>query len=240
MNNGYTIDELISGYYENEFKKAANTPMPRLSLRHKLRISRIFKQYAENEKQANGENPPENNSLEIIRKPLSLRKRLAAAALIIILLALMTGFVISFVSKGFKGVIYHDNTHIFAIDTEGCPTKIEKQYSLSVVPEGYELCESNSGGTREYTLYRNTKTNQELIFKQFIKSEFNTHINTEGYELKEITINNCNAVGIEFNREDGICAIVIWEEQDYILELNCDFSLDEVIKLAEENAVNGF
>lgn len=240
MNKSYTIDELISGYYENELLKAEDIPLPRFSLKHRIRMNRIFRQFSKNRRSVSNKELPAVLSTEAVHKPLTLRKRLLIAALIIILLAFVTGFVIMFRSNGFEGIVYNDNTHLFAINTEGCPPTIERVYVLSVVPEGYELIESSTRGASEYTLYRNPQTNQELIFKQWVKSEYNAHINTEGYELRETEINGCNAVCIDFTDEKEIGSMVIWEDQDYILELNCDFGLDESLKLAQENAINGF
>lgn len=240
MNKSYTIDEIISGYYENEFAKAADIPMPQLSLRHKIRMNRIFKQYARNKNQALNTISYEKPYRETARRPLSLGKRIIIAALIVILLAFMTGFVITFVSKGFKGVVYNDNTHIFAINAEGCPTQIEKRYVLSVVPEGYELYGSDSDDTWSYTDYINVEANKYLSFEQYVKSEFNPHINTEGNELRETTINGCNAVCVEFKNNQSIGSMVIWEDQDYVLKLSGDFSLEEAMELAEKMQLMDF
>lgn len=238
MNKSYTIDELISGYYESKLTKTEDVPLPRFSLRHKIRMKRIFRQFAKNKSLLSHEELSSPLSAEVLHKPLAFRKRLLIAALIIILLV-MTGFVISFASKGFKGVVYQDNTHLFAINTEGCPLEIEKKYVLSVVPEGYELYESDSGGAWDITRYINRKTNQELIFTQYVKSEFNSHINTEGFELRETEINGCNAVCIDFSCEIETASMVIWEDEDYILELSSDLPLEETLVLAETNAARG-
>lgn len=242
MNKSYTIDELISGYYENELLKAEDIPLPRFSLKHRIRMNRIFRQFSKNKKSVSNKELPAVLSTEVVHKPLTLRKRLLIAALIIILLAftIMTGFVIMFRADSFEGIVYNDNTHLFAINTEGCPTMIERVYVLSVVPEGFELDQSLSNETNMLTVYTNPITNQLLTFEQTVKSEFHPHINTEGHELLETEINGCNAVCIDFTTDNTISSMVIWEDKDYILELYSDFSIDETINLAERNAANGF
>lgn len=48
---------------------------------------------------------------------------------LIICAALLTDFIVAFVSKKFSGMVYSDNTHLFAVDTENCPTIIGEKYS---------------------------------------------------------------------------------------------------------------
>lgn len=240
MNKSYTIDELISGYYENEFLKTKDIPLPRFSLKHKIRMKRIFKQFSKNKKQIFNKELFVDHSVETKHQPLTFRKRLLIAALIIIFLAFMTGFVIVFVSKGFKGTVYHDSTRLFVINAEDFPLEIEKKYVLSVVPEDFELELSDSYEIRAITRYRNSITDQRISFYQTVKSEYFVHINTEGFELREIEINGCNAVCIDFTSDRETASMVIWEDKDYILELSCDLPLEETIILVEENAANGF
>ena len=240
MNKSYTIDELISGYYENEFLKTKDIPLPRFSLKHKIRMKRIFKQFSKNRKQVFNKELFIDHSTETRHQPLTLRKCLLIAALIIICLAFITGFVIVFVSNGFKGTVYHDSTQLFAFNAEGCPLEIEREYALSVIPKDFEMDQSLSTEINVITVYKNHTTNQLLTFEQTIKSEFHPHINTEGYELREIEINGCNAVCVDFTDGKEIGSMVIWEDEDYILKLNSDFPLDETINLAERNVINGF
>ena len=48
---------------------------------------------------------------------------------LIICAALLTDFIVAFVSKKFSGMVYSDNTHLFAVNTENCPTTIGEKYS---------------------------------------------------------------------------------------------------------------
>lgn len=154
------------------------------------------------------------------------------AAIIIICLVMMTGFVLIFISKGFVGDVNHDNTHLFAVDVSDCPSTIEKVYTLSVVPEGYELYKSEDNGIQVYNLYKDAY-GQSLIFEQTVKCEYDSHINTEGYTLQKTDVNGCNAAYIEYDNEAGISSAVIWDKGDYILELSADLSKNETLNLAK-------
>ena len=239
MSKSYTMDELISGYFEKQFAEADEVPLPKFSFRHRLTMKRIFKLFEHNKAMSdiNAEDPCEK---VLSHKQLSFRKRLIIAVAIIVCLAVMTGFVIVFISGGFNGTVYQDNTHLFAIDTANCPSTIEKEYSLSVVPEGFEMYDVSATSTDITVMYCNPDTEQVLVFGQTVKSEFNPHINTEGYDLQETKVNSCNAIYIEYINAYGVSSTVIWDNEDYILELFGDFDNNELRDLAISNEINGF
>lgn len=239
MSKSYTMDELISGYFEKQFAEADEVPLPKFSFRHRLTMKRIFKLFEHNKAMSdiNAEDTCEN---VLGHKPLSFRKRLIIAVAIIVCLAVMTGFVIAFISGGFNGTVYQDNTHLFAIDTSNCPSTIEKEYSLSVVPEGFEMYDVSATSTDITVMYCNPDTEQVLVFGQTVKSEFNPHINTEGYDLQETKVNSCNAIYIEYINAYGVSSTVIWDNEDYILELFGNFDNNELRDLAISNEIDGF
>lgn len=238
MSRSYTIDELISGYYEKSFSETVEVPLPKFSLKHQMRMNRIFKLYAKNKEQILKNDCSASYNADLVHhKPLSIRKRIMMAAIIILILAFMTGFVIMFISNGFKGTVHHDNTHLFAVNAADSPNVIE-EYTLSVVPDGYELYETTRSSIDSFTVY--IKGSKELVFTQTVKSEFSLHINTEGYELQETNINGCNAVCAEFKRETETNSLVVWDNDKYILELYGEFAKDELINLANSNEICGF
>ena len=239
MSKSYTMDELISGYFEKQSAEVDEVPLPKFSLRHRLTMKRIFKLFEHNKAMSdiNAEDTCEN---VLGHKQLSFRKRLIIAVAIIVCLAVMTGFVIAFISGGFNGTVYQDNTHLFAIDTANCPSTIEKEYSLSVVPEGFEMYDVSATSTDITVMYCNPDTEQVLVFGQTVKSEFNPHINTEGYDLQETKVNSSNAIYIEYINAYGVSSTVIWDNEDYILELFGDFDNNELRDLAISNEINGF
>lgn len=240
MSASYTINELISGYYEKIFSETAEAPLPKFSLKHRMRMNKIFKQYAKNKEQLLKNGCTAGCSAELVHhKPLSIRKRILIASVIILILAFMTGFVILFISNGFKGTVHYDNTQLFAVNVHDCPSVIEEEYTLSAVPDGYELYEITRSGANSFTVYKNS-ADQELVFTQTAKPEFSLHINTEGYEFQETDVNGCSAVCAEYKYEARTEALVIWENQNYILSLEGNFTKNELVDLAKSNEICGF
>lgn len=234
MTESYTLEELISGYFDNEFANIEEVA-PRFSIKHKISMRKIFRKFADNAYN----NSSNNQTVYVPSKPISIRKRLIIAAIIIIGMAVLTGFVIMFFADGFKGKVYHDNTHLFAVNTEGCPTTIEKEYELSVLPEGYILSKTSSGFDYVVKTYSCTDKNN-LYFIQYVKSKYNSHVNSENVSLYNIEIAGCSAVLEEHTVQDITDSVVVWDNHDYILELSGSFNKNEIIELAEKNENKGF
>ena len=120
----------------------------------------------------------------------------------------LTGFIFMYFSDGFKGKVYHDNTWLFPTDIEDCPKRLENIYSLPYIPNGFILLAEDETDYIHYSFYKNETTGQSITFCQYIKSVFNVHANTEGFELVETKINGCNAVYIDYSPKWN-CADVI-------------------------------
>lgn len=234
MNNNYSVGDLMSMYYEREFLSIEEIELPSFSLKHYRKMKKIFKFFAKNKKIMF--NQP---TIYMTKKPLSIRKRILIAAIIIVCLAFITGCIIAFVSNSFRGTVHADNTHLFVIDMNDCPTSIEKVYTLSVVPEGYKLYETIISESDVFTKYKNIY-NQELIFIQSTKESFNPHVNTEGYDFEELKINNYNALCIEYDNKSVINSLIIWDSSEYILELHGNFNKSDLVDLVKNNENSGF
>lgn len=234
MSKSYSIGDLIAMYYENEFLAVEETAIPQFSAKHNRKMKKVFDVFAK--RQTSVYNQP---ILTKSKRPLSIRKQILIATIIIVSLAFITGCVIAFISNSFRGTVYNDNTYLFAFDVGDSPTVIEEEYTLSIVPEGYELYKTSSSSVDKSTVYRNND-NEELIFQQTVKSEYNSHINTEGYLIKEIEINNCDGICVEYERRTGISSTVIWNSDEYILELYGNFTKEELINLANCNEIENF
>lgn len=234
MNKSYSVGDLMSMYYEREFAATEQTSLPRLSFKHNRKMKKAFRIFSENSNTINNQ-----ATQNVTHRPLSFRKRIILALIIIVILALATGSIMVFNSSGFRGKVYIDSTRLFACDVAGSPSVIEEQYMLSVVPEGFELCEFDANDIYVYYVYRKGE-NQNLFFQQSAKSDFHQHINTEGYDLLETDVNGCNAVYIEYTNECGVSSTVIWNNKNYILELSGNFNKNELLNLAISNEINGF
>lgn len=234
MNKTYSISDMISLYYEREFDATDETVLPQFSAKHNKKIRKAFEIFA-----SNNPHSTKIHKFEKTKRPLNFRQRIVIAVAIIAFMAIATGCVIAFFSNSFRGTVHTDNTYLFAVNADDCPSTIEKVYTLSVVPEGYELFKTDNLGTSVTSVYINTYGNS-LVFEQYIKEYFNPHINTEGYALHETYINGCNAVCIEYNRESGIDSLLIWENKDYIISIEGNFNKNQLIDLAKNNEICGF
>lgn len=232
MSNSYTIEELINGYYDQEFSRVSVEPVPKFSIKHRIKMKRAFNLYQRKAKPLSMVSSNE-------KREMSLRKRVIIAVMVIVFMAIATGFVIAFISKSFRGTVYNDNTQLLAFGFDSCPNIIEKEYSLSVIPYGYELYKMIESEVRVSIIYKNS-TNDLLIFEQTVKEAYDSHINTEGYTIQETSVNECDAICVEFNRDTGTEAMVIWNNKDYILKLHGSFTKNELIELANSNEKNGF
>lgn len=234
MNKNYSVGDLMAMYYENEFSAVEEIALPKFSAKYNRKMKKAFNVFAQNRVS------DYNQSISISTgKSLNIRKRILIAAVIIVSLAFITGCVIAFISNSFRGTVYNGSTYLFAFDIGDSPTVIKEEYTLSVVPEGYELYESSSSSIDKFTVYKNND-NSKLIFQQIVKSEYNAHINTEGFTIEETLINGCDAICVEYKRKTGISSIVIWNSDEYILELYGDFAKEELVDLANSNEIIGF
>ena len=233
MNKSFSVGDLMAMYYENEFSAIEEIALPLFSAKHNRKMKKVFDVFAKNQTSAY------NQPVSTTKRPLNIRKRILIAAIIIVSLAFITGSVIAFISNSFRGTVYNDNTYLFAFDIGDSPTVIEEVYTLSIVPEGYELYEVVTSECSISTEYRDS-SNHSFVFEQTVKAEFDSHINTEGYELQEAVINGYDAVYVDFTSEIGVSSLVIWNSKDYILVLLGNLAKDELIFLANSNENNFF
>lgn len=140
-------------------------------------------------------------------------------------------------SKNFHGTVYYDNTQLFAVNTENCPTTIEYEYYLSNLPDGFEMVEHDSLSFYVYTLYENTSSKQVITFSQYTKDKFTPHYNTEHDNFEEIEINGNNGVCLNFSDDEHFRSVVIWDNGDYILEIIGNLPKSHLIDLAESTKV---
>ncbi len=234
MSKAYSVEEIVCMHYDIEYSAFEDAPLHVFSEKHEKRMQKVFKLFEKNKRKYYNK-----LSTSKISKPLSLRKRLLFVAIIIILLVFVTGAAIIFMSDAFKGVVYNDNTKLFSIDIGDSPATIEKVYTLSVVPDGYELSEVIKTSTGIYTEYKNEEGHL-LFFNQYAKAKFDSRINTEGYELFETDVNGCDAVVVEYVGEKTTQTLIVWNGADYVLEMHGVLTKNEMLKLANTNEIMGF
>ena len=121
MSNSYTIGILFSMYYENEFSSVEDIELPDLSAKHKRKMKKAFRMFDRNKAMYCNA-----YSTSRIQRPLSVRKRILIAVMIVVFLAVATGCVVAFISNSFHGTVYSDNTKLFAFNYDRSPSTICK------------------------------------------------------------------------------------------------------------------
>lgn len=220
-----TLAYVIEEWAKRDWESYADTPEIKTSKKHDRAMKRIFKLYEKNTRHLR---PQSEIRIRTIRRRITV-------ALLVIILAVITGFTAAyFITQGFRGEVHSDNTELFPIDTENCPTVIEKKYYLSELPEGFELLSSSTTPYSETIIYKNKQTGQTITFEQWTKSEFDsTHFNTEKGELVEIEINGHGGVLLDVNTDTRNANSVIWDEGEYILKLFGNLSKNDLLDLAK-------
>lgn len=234
MDNSYSIGDLMSMYYEEEFSEAELVELPEFSAGYKRKIQRSFGVFAKYRPK-----PVSEFITSRLKSPVGFRKRIILAIMIIVFMAVAVGSATVFVSGSFRGTEYISNTHIFSFDSGGSPETIEKEYRLSVVPDGYEMYEVVTSKISISVVYKNA-LDQYLVFEQTVKSRFQTHLTTRGRSVQDVDINGCNGIGVEYVSGDYTNSLVIWNSENYILELSGSLTKDEAVKLATINEILGF
>ncbi len=232
--NEKILKDILAEICEEEISDFSNMPAFKTSLRHRLAMKRIFTLFEKNSRSTVNTSPQISFSQHT---HLSLRKRLIIIFVLIICAALLTGFIAVYISKNFYGTVYSDNTQLFAVNSENCPTTIEYKYYLSAIPNEFEIVEQDSSSFDAYTKYKNNSSEQVLTFSQYTKNGHKPHYNTEHHDLEEIEINGHSGLCIDFSDNEHNISIVLWDIGDYILELQGNLSKNELVNLAKSAKV---
>lgn len=207
------------------------------SLRHRFAMKKIFARFERNARNMKNKEittePPASEHRTSIR---NIKQRVIMAILIIILAAMLAGcvnVVAKFISEHFNGNVYEDNTQLFAGDLESCPQTIEYQYFLTNVPDGFELIDTVSTSSYAFMYYKDQQTGRKITLKQWVKSHFAPHYNTENHTFEEIKINGTTVLYINFSTNTKNSSVLIWDNDDYIIEILADLDKNAVMYLLD-------
>ena len=216
-------------YWLAEFDDA---PEHKFSLKHRLAMKRIFAKFDRNVRKLKNETMA-GNAVTVEYKPrLNIRQRIFFIMIVIILMTFLVGWVVVFVSDKFHGTVYSDNTQLNAVDVKNCPKTIEYKYVIALVPDGFEMIETDSTPNEAYTLYMNSATEQTITLRQWVKEEFQPHYNTVDHHFEEITVNGKTGLYIDFSDEKYSQSLLVWDNEDYILEIVANLDKNEALNLA--------
>lgn len=220
---------ILEEYAEREWAKYADVPEHVFSRKHNRSMKRIFSLYEKNTRKfKNYYAPAPTPTIKFTRKNIML-------IILIAFLAVLAGCSATyFISQSFRGEVYSDNTELFFINTENCPTTIEKKYYLPNIPEEYEVLDKTSSPFYEFISYIDNKTGKTISFSQYVKDEFTSfHLNTEKGKLVELDKNEHNGIFLDLSSEVINSNCFIWDNGDYILEIGSNLSKEELLNLAK-------
>lgn len=212
-----------------EWAKYENAQEHVFSKKHERKMKHVFKLFERNDcklKPYIGSRPHYH---------FRFTKRNIIVLLAVIFLAALAGCGVTyFTSKNFYGKVNADNTELFVINTENCPSTIEDKYYLPCLPDGYEVLGTDSTPFYEWISYENPATEQTLTFCQFAKVSFDsTHYDTENQKFQEININGHSGLCLDYSSQGYNYAVIVWDNGDYIFELFGEYSKNELCDLAK-------
>ena len=184
---------------------------------HRRKMDKLFKKYC---------CPPKTDT--VIKMPM--RKRIVIAICVIILATILCVGVIAIATNGFKFYKQQDHTDVFTVNWENSPKMIEDMYYLTALSEEFELIEYWKG-TAVSRLRFEDRNGNFLILRQLVKEGFHVYYNTEGYELEEVMVGDCNGFFIEYKGEPE--NLLAWDNGDYVIELIGNFTKEELLDLAK-------
>lgn len=233
--NESVLKEILGEALKCGLAEFDNAPEHKFSLRHRLAMKRIFSKFERNVCKLNNEVKADNAITVEFKPRFNIRQRILFITIVIILMTLLVGWVVVFVSEKFHGTVYRDNTHLFAIEIEGSPTTIEYKYALASIPDGFEMIDTNLSPNNAYTRYKNKQTGQGITIRQWVKEKFEPHYNTENHHFEEVTVNGKAGLYIDFSEGTYSRTLLVWDNEDYILEIVADLTKTETVDLAKFN-----
>lgn len=234
MNEG-VLKEILGEALKCGLAEFDNAPEHKFSLRHRLAMKRIFSKFERNVRKLNKEEKSDYAITVEFKPRLNIRQRILFITIVIILMTFLVGWVVVFVSENFHGTVYSDNTQLIAIEIEGSPTTIEYKYALVSIPDGFEMIDTNSSPKFAYTRYKNKQTGQGITIRQWVKENFEPHYNTENHFFEEVTVNGKVGLYIDFSEKTFSQTLLVWDNEDYILEIVADLTKTETMDLAKFN-----
>ncbi|MGN1340551.1 MAG: hypothetical protein ACI4WS_09690 [Oscillospiraceae bacterium] len=175
MNKSYSVGDLLSLYYENEFAAVEDAELPDFSAKHKRKMQRIFNLFEKNKARMDN-----SRMIFTAQSQLSFRKRLLFNVIIIVGLAFLAGCANALISKSLYGSIYRDIMNIFG-------------YQM-YIPDGYMHFSAQIGDKKVITIV-NEDSNVELINPK-------AGISIDKSDLKQAEITSSGTVFVEFRVEN--------------------------------------
>lgn len=119
-------------------------------------------------------------------------------------------------------------SEISYIDNEmSAPDTIESIYSITYDLSGYEIDYENYSSVKRTIIYK--KEDICIVYYQWVKSEYNMSLNTEGAEISQIDIQGREAIYYcdRYNYHN-----LIWDNGEYVIMISSNIGKNELIEIA--------
>lgn len=231
------LEEIVAESYRKEYEQFDNAPEHNFSLKHRFAMKRIFARYARNVEKTK---QSENKTIYEVRdnnRRLSIKHRLIVAVLIVFLMTMLVGWTVVFISQNFSGTVHRNYTQLTAVNADNCPQTIEYKYFFPEISEGFVVVETTSSPSVEHTVYYNSSTKQTIDIMQWVKTSFRSNYNTEHDDIEGIEINGHAGLYIDFSDSEHYSSLLVWDNDDYIIEVSGDLPKKSIVDLAKSAKV---
>lgn len=205
----------------NEYMRI-RAPLHRFSRRHRKAMRDILQPRAQ----------AISTTCESYMQRIPFKRKIWIAVMVIILAAIgITAGAAAI--NGFWRNKHRDYTELLTVNAENCPKTIENVYYLPEMPEGYELYEVSQDNWKIYTSYINRDTSECMVFVQDVKDGYKDNFNTEYRDFEELDINGHYALYLDFSNSEQIRGLIVWDNEDYVLQVSGNFTKSELVNLAK-------
>lgn len=223
----YTLGNVIDEVLRRDFMPFERPREHKFSLRHRRRMKKLFSADAD-------------TGFEKTTARIPVRKRLLTVLVLVLLMAIAgLSAAASFGGSFFGAFGFMKNatgtTAVVSLDQSNKHDFISDIYKLGAPPKGYIYSEYCGSTDRTFTYYRNG-TGDILLMCQFVKEEFCNEYNSNFSELTETSV--CGMSGYYSTVEEY--TDLVWDNGEYIFELNGKLPVEELVKAAESLCVDPF
>lgn len=130
--------------------------------------------------------------------------------------------------KNFFVSIFEKFSIVRSSDESSSPDSIEAIYTITSGLDKYTISYQEQDEISNNTVYED-EDGHTIDFCQYVKSAYDTMINTENTVIESIDINGKEAMIYRDNHN----YIIIWDIGDYIITINSNIGKDELISIAK-------
>lgn len=159
-------------------------------------------------------------------------KRVACIIGILLIASFSTIMSVSALREAFKDFfinILERFSIVRTAENENVPSSVEDLYEITDGLDGYIIIYSEQDSISNNIIYQNDQNNT-IDFSQYVKSEFDIAVNTEGADIAAIEINDKEAM---FYEDNNGYKNILWDNGDYIIIISSDIGKDILIEIAK-------